>query len=122
MQEYMFSYMKRGIQEVPILRIKSAIESETNLTIGTHQHIAIKQPDIIYEYDFVVKNRIKEETDTEGNHYAWYQLDYLSKSVDRTPSAKSVAEQNAANIDYLSMMSGIDLPDEEEEEINEQEI
>ena len=36
--------------------------------------------------------------------------------------ANSRAETNAANIDYLAMMTDVDIPTEEEGEINESEI
>ena len=121
MPEYMFTYMRRGALEVPIVRLKSKDREEVRWDIGKAKTIVIEQPDIIYEYNFVVKCPIKSEEDMEHNFYAWYQLENFSKSIDRSPAVKQAAEQNAANIDYLSMMSGIDLPDEEEEN-NEQEI
>lgn len=53
--DYMFTYLRRGNEEVPIVRLRSTIESETKLEIGKHTSVTIEQPDIIYSYEFVVK-------------------------------------------------------------------
>lgn len=116
MPTYMFTYLKRGNGEVPIVRIEADTEAETKLEVGKHQSIVIEQPDIIYAYEFVVKNPIKTEFNGE-HYYQWYQLEYLSKSIDRSPAVKTQAEQIAANLDYLSMMTDIDIPTEEPQEV-----
>lgn len=119
--DYMFTYMRRGAMDVPIVRIKALTYAETKLKTGQHCSVTIKQPDMILNYEFVVKCPIKSEQSGEY-YYAWYQLENLSKSIDRSPEVKTEADQNAANIDYLSMMTGIDIPSNEEEVTDEQEL
>ena len=120
MPNYMFTYLKRGNGEVPIVRIEADTDDETKMEVGKHQSIVINQPDIIYSYEFVVKNPIKAEFNGE-HYYRWYQIENFSKSIDRSPEVKSEADQNAANIDYLAMMTGVDIPIEEES-YDEQEL
>lgn len=66
------------------------------------------------EHTFRVEQVLKEDTDREGNAYRWYVLAEHSTATDRSPAALLLGRQNAANLDYLSMMSGIDLPGEDE--------
>lgn len=120
MNNYMFTYIRRNNREVPIVRVETSTDDETIFKTGKHYSIAITQSDIIYSYEFVIKMLFKTEIIGE-RCYRWYQLDYFSKSVDRSPEVKSEADQNAANIDYLAMMSGIDIPIEEES-YDEQEL
>lgn len=112
--EYMFTYMQRGNIEVPIVRIKSTIESETKLDIGKHTSVVVEQSDINIFHDFVVKNPIKQEQVGE-DYYRWYQLEYYSKYVDKSPTLQTLLDKSNANLDYISMMSGIDIPTEDPE-------
>lgn len=66
------------------------------------------------EHAFRVEQVLKEDTDREGNAYRWYVLAEHSTATDRSPAALLLGRQNAANLDYLSMMAGIDLPTEPE--------
>ena len=108
--EYMFTYMRRGNYEVPIVRVYSEDPEEIELDIGKHHTVVIEQIDMTITYDFVITNPIKSEQVGEL-YYKWYQLDYYSKNVDRTVAIKPDIDQNKANIDYIAMMSGIDIPD-----------
>lgn len=64
------------------------------------------------EHSFCVERIVKEDTDREGNIYRWYVLAEHSTATDRSPAALLLCKQCAANLDYLSMMAGIDLPTE----------
>lgn len=116
---YMFSYIKRGGKEVPFVRLQSTIESEVSLPIGSHQTIQISSETDTVTNDFIVGNSFKEETVGEF-YYKWYFIENYVKTIDRTPELKKTEEQNAANLDYIMMMTGIDIP--EEDDINESEV
>lgn len=107
---YSFGTMKIDGEEQRIVRVKSA--EPVDLPAGVYHTTVEKFSDMTVTHDFKVRRSIKTDTDAAGNHYAWYELAEDVKTIDRSPAAASKAAQNAANIDYLSMMSGIDLPDE----------
>lgn len=112
--QYLFSNMKLGGEESHVLRVKSP--EPVDLPIGVYLSTTERSADMEVHHDFKVSGLLKKDTDAEGNHYAWYTLSEHVKSIDRSPAAAAAAAQNAANIDYISMMSGIDLPEETAQE------
>ena len=64
--------------------------------------------------NIIMKERRKKSMATEQER--------LLKMEHDAWLANSRAETNAANIDYLAMMTDVDIPTEEEGEINESEI
>ncbi len=102
--EYVF-----GTQgEMEVLKIKG--DAHTDLT-GYHQ-IEQKYPDQTIADSFHVLRKLYSQEDAAGNCYDWYEIDRHNRIVDKSGPIAEAGAKNAANIDYLSMMSGIDLPEE----------
>lgn len=95
---------------VETLRTKG--DSHTGLT-GYHQ-VERAYADQTITDRFRVVDKLDSKEDAEGNCYDWYEIDRHYRLADKTGPVAATGAKNAANIDYLSMMSGIDLPDEEE--------
>lgn len=60
---------------------------------------------------FRVVRKLDSKEDEAGNCYDWYEIDRHYRETDRSAPLVQAEERNAANIDFLSMMSGIDLPE-----------
>ena len=90
--------------EIEVLKTKG--DSHTELTGYPGEKIAD---------NFRVVRKIDSTEDSEGNCYDWYEIDRHFQQIDRTGPVAEAGAKNTANIDYLSMMSGIDLPGEDEE-------
>jgi hypothetical protein len=106
--------MKIDGEERHVLCVKS--NEPVNLPIGVYQTVKEKSTGVEITYTVKLSGLIKRSKDAEGNCYAWYTLSEYARTADGSLAAKEAAEQNAANIDYLSMMTGIDLPDGAEED------
>lgn len=98
--------------EVEILKVKAG--SHTDLT-GFHQ-IEQTYHDQTITDSFRVVRKIRSAEDAEGNCYDWYEIDRHYRTADKSGPVAQAAAQNAANIDYISMMSGIELPGDATEE------
>lgn len=109
-EQYRFGNIKIQGEECYVLRIKSSDLVER--PIGVYQSITERSSEVEITHNFKIATIIKRDVDTENNHYVWYGLSEYVKNIDRSPGAIAVADQNAANIDYLSMMAGIELPNE----------
>lgn len=90
-----------------VLKTKSINQEELN----GFQTIETKYPDQVITDTFCVVKKIREKQDSEGNFYKWYEIDHHNRVIDKTPLLKKVTDKSTANIDYLSMMTGIELPD-----------
>ena len=77
------------------------------------QQTVREYPDCTITDSFYVVQKKKSDEDDEGNCYDWYLIDRHSRIIDRTGPIATREAQNAANIDYLSMMTGVDLPNAE---------
>lgn len=97
--------------EIEVLKTKGS--EHTDLT-GYQEVIQNSQDQTITDR-FRVVRKIKSDEDVGGNCYDWYEIDRHNRIVDRSGVAVRMAEQNAANLDYLSMMAGIDLPNADQE-------
>lgn len=51
--------------------------------------------------------------EANGKFYDWYLIDSHYRETDTTAKEQAAVDQINANIDYLSMMSGISIPTEE---------
>lgn len=60
--------------------------------------------------NFHVVRKLDSKEDLEGNCYDWYIIDRHYRMIDRTEPLKKKEEQNRADIDYISIMTGVDLP------------
>lgn len=56
---------------------------------------------------FRVKSELKRTDD-----YVWYLIDNHVRVIDKTPLIKAENEKLAALIDYLAMMTDVDIPQE----------
>lgn len=52
--------------------------------------------------------------ESNGVFYDWYVIDNHYRETDISEKSKAMADKINANLDYISMMSGIDIPDESE--------
>ncbi len=92
--------------EVEVLKVKG--DAHTDLT-GYHQ-IERTYPNQTITDNFRIVRKLDSREDEESNCYDWYEIDRHYRVVDKTGPVAEAGARNTANIDYLSMMSGIDLP------------
>lgn len=59
---------------------------------------------------FRIKKFIGSKTDGEGNVYDWYEIDQHYRYTDKTVKAKADLQ---AQIDYIAMMTDVDIEPEE---------
>jgi len=97
--------------EVEVLQTKGDAHSD----LTGFQEIIQKYPDQTITDRFRVVRKTDSAEDQEGNCYDWYEIDHHYRQSDRTGPVAEAGAKNTANIDYLSMMSGIDLPGDDEE-------
>lgn len=65
--------------------------------------------DAIITDSFTIDKLDREQLNVNGDKYAWYIIKNHTKIIDK---ATIIARQNKANVDYLAMMTGIDLDNE----------
>ena len=97
--EYIFGIS--GPTENEILKTKG--EEFTDLS-DWQQHVQ-EFPDCVRTDNFRVVAKVGQDTDADGNKYTWYEIDHHNTIIDKTPLL-------AAKLDYLSMMTGVDLETE----------
>lgn len=97
--------------EIEVLKTKG--DTHTDLT--GYQQVVQEFPCEKITDNFRVVRKNGSSEDGEGNCYDWYEIDRHYREIDRTPPILEALDRGAANIDYLSMMAGIDLPDEADE-------
>lgn len=58
---------------------------------------------------------IEKYASKEGNGlcYDWYLIDSHYRETDTSEKTQAIIDQIAANLDYISMMSGVEIPTEE---------
>lgn len=97
--EYIFG--ASSLTENEILRTKG--EDFTDLS--GWQETVQEFPDSTRTDRFFVARKIGQDTDSEGNHYTWYEVTNHNTIIDKTPMLE-------ARMDYIAMMAGVDLPEE----------
>lgn len=112
--EYIFG--TQGNREI----LKTKGNSHTNLH-GFQTTIQERSHETITDKYRIIR-KIKSTEDIAGNCYDWYEIDRHYREVDRSKPLQEANAKNAANIDYLSMMAGIELPEEVEDYDEEQEV
>ena len=100
------------INSVEYMRIKG-YDKESEL-IGTNS-ITINHPDSIVTHRFTIERLLKK-----NDEYIWYEISDHSMYIDRTPALEAENKKLRAMIDYISMMTDIEL--ELEDEHNEQRV
>lgn len=93
-----------------ILRTKG--DTQTNL-LG-QQKVVREFPGETITDQFRVVRKIDEQIDVSGVYYAWYEINQHFKEIDKSHAVRMELERNAANLDYLSMMVGVPIPDNDE--------
>lgn len=104
-----YTFGTQGHMEV--LRTKGG--HHTHLT-GFQQTVQDYSSEKITDRYRVVR-KLKTAEDGAGSCYDWYEIDRHYREIDRTKPLQDAHNKNVANIDYISMMAGIDLPEEEGE-------
>ena len=94
--------------------LKTKGPEHTNLT--GYQQITRGFPNEKITDNFRIVRKIDSKKDPSGNCYDWYEIDRHYRTIDKTGQLVEEEARNAANIDYLSMMTGVDLPDGDETE------
>lgn len=97
--EYIFGIS--GLTGNEILKTKG--DEFTNLS--GWQQVVQEYQDSTRTDRFKVVGKVGQDTDAEGNKYTWYEIDRHNTIIDKTPML-------AAKLDYLSMMTGVYIPEE----------
>ena len=77
------------------------------------QTVERKYPDMTVTDTFRVVEKYKSDEDGEGNCYDWYEIDRHSRDTDRFLPQK---DEIQAQIDYLAMMTGVEMEVQDGEE------
>jgi hypothetical protein len=85
--------------------LKTKGEEYTDLS--DWQEVVQEYPDCIRRDRFRVVERIHQDEDVEGNRYTWYEISNHNTAVDKTPMLE-------AKLDYITMMTGVEIPEEGE--------
>jgi len=107
--EYEIGVAGNGGNPIRYLRAKSSGETK----VPRHLSFSKAQPDRNKTFDCILGPLLKEEQ-AGGSFYQWYALESVLIDTDHTPALVRSMERETAKVDYLSMMSGIDLPESEE--------
>ena len=78
------------------------------------QEFIQEYPDSTITDKFYINQLIDSKTDSEGKFYDWYIIDKHYRQIDRIKMVKEETNTNSADIAYLSMMTGVDIPKKEE--------
>lgn len=101
--QYLFGTYKDEGRERRVLRVKGqeAPDLPSGLYLSTYESSA----DMIVTHEFMLDECFKREEDTEGNHYAWYNVAEYAKTIDRTPGINASIEQNAvvSDISFVTL-------------------
>lgn len=102
--EYVFGTKGR----MEILRTKG--DAHTDLT-GQQETVREFPVETITDRYQIIR-KIDSQEDPVGNCYDWYEIDRHFREIDKSPAVRTALSRNAANIDYVAMMAGVDLPEE----------
>ena len=87
--------------------LKTKGNSHTNLS-GFHQIERTYSEETITDY-FRIVRKIESKEDSSGNCYDWYEIDCHYRTIDKTGPIIKQAEQIRADVDYISIMTGVKL-------------
>ena len=108
--KYVFGVTKRTGS--PMENLKTVGAEHTNYTGYTETVRECPDGTTIRDRFRIVEKYASKEVN--GTCYDWYTITEHSRDTDMTEKTKKALEQLTANIDYLSMMAGIDIPSREE--------
>lgn len=86
-------------------------EIDENFNIEGTQTVVIAHPDSIVTHKFRIRHMLKKT-----DNYVWYVIDNHLMIVDKTPKLEAENKKLRAMIDYISMMTDIELEVEEDEQ------
>lgn len=89
------------------------IVSKNHTDLEDWQEVVRKFPREVITDRFKILGKIKSDDDKEGRCYDWYKIAEHYRMIDRTEPVEKSTEAAKADIDYLSMMTGIELPEKE---------
>lgn len=118
MIEYSFSQLKYNGELQKVLRTKG---EKTNYQIGKSKIFEKKMDDNTIIQSCIIKEKIKEDTDAEGNSYVWYLISNYEVKVDNSLKYNKELEKTNAALEFLFMMGGYE-PFENGEDENEQNV
>ena len=95
--------------EIEVLKTKGS--THTDLT--GFQQIVREYPGEKITDNFRVVRKLDSQEDVGGNCYDWYEIDRHNREIDRTGPLAEATAKNTANIDYIGMMTGVELPENE---------
>lgn len=103
--EYIFGYEKKYGTTVKV-------KDPENATLPLGQAI-VERPyaDQIITDSFYVKQLIREDTDSEGNHYAWYQISDHWQSRDKFTPGIVATEQEITDYDLAMIEAEQEITD-----------
>lgn len=103
--EYIFGYSRKYGEEV---KVKS--DSDPVLPTGTNI-IERSYPDQIITDTFYVIQRTATKEDSEGNHYAWYQIKDHYRYIDKFTPGIVATEQEITDYDLAMMEAEQEITD-----------
>lgn len=98
--EYLF-----GKDKFEYLRTKDAVHSN----LSGFQEVVQEYPDCTITDSFRVVRHYKADKDGEKNCYDWYEIDSHYRMIDKGAKARAEVEQARADIDFISIMTGVEL-------------
>ena len=101
--EYIFSYSEETNEEF-LTTVGDDVQELTGEQVYTE-----KQKDCTVTLEFEIVKKLSEGKNEQGQNQIVYAISLMSKTVQHK-NALNIAEQNKADISYLSMMSSIDFP------------
>lgn len=113
--EYIFGTSTRNgrLQE----NLKTIANEQSNLTGYVNIIREYGDGSKIEDRCHIVEKYASKQVD--GLFYDWYIIDEHYRNIDNSNKVKKEIDKVSANLDYISMMSGIDIPMEEEGVNNE---
>lgn len=89
-----------------ILKTKGDIHSD----MTGYQETVREFPRETITDNYRIVRKIDSQEDMGGNCYDWYEIDHHYRVIDASQSALEEIDRNTARIDYVAMMTGVDIP------------
>lgn len=103
--DYIFGTVARNRRMVENLKIINT--SHTDLK--DFQQVIREYPDCVITDNFRVVEKYHEAEGMDGMAYDWYIIDCHYRTIDKTKPIVQKQEQQRADIDFISLMTGVDL-------------
>ena len=110
MTDYVFSVEPNGGHAYQKVQIKS--DEPINIDLNQFYTVSRTYSDSIITDTFYTEQLLNEAEDISG-YYKWYRISSHSRIIDKSPYIEKIRDEFSANLDYLSMMAGIEIPEKE---------